>query len=497
MIEIDGSLSLQDVLAVAHDGERVELATDAAAAMRETRDVVESVIETNEQQVYGLNTGFGKLQDVAISRENLAALQENIIRSHATAVGDPAPTPVVRASMLSRANTLAAGRSGVRPDLVEQFVELLNAGIHPVMPLAGSTDDLGANAHFGRALIGEGRVEYGGAEMDAADALADAGIEPLSLAPKEGLSTLSGTPVMTGLLAIALAEIETLLATADAVAALTFSLVGNCPGTFEERVLDDRPQDGHREAARNVRRLLAEDVGIEPMEQDPLSLRLIPQVHGTARMQASNTREIVETELDSVTDNPLVYPDGSLLSCGNFNGQPLAEGADQVASSLTKLAEASEQRTHKLLHAEDVPAPFLADEPGLESGFMIAHYTANGLVAESRLVDGAGDHSVIVSGGQEDVHSMGTIAARNLHETIEKARLVLAIELLTAVQFASLAEDPPLSEELTALVEAVTEDVPVPEGDVHLHDKMEALAGLLREGFVLDVVDAVRLPAGQ
>ncbi len=488
MIELNGSLSIEDVVAVARDGERVTLASNAAAKMHDTRDVVASVIETNEQQVYGLNTGFGKLQDIDVSRDNLEALQENIVRSHATAVGDPAPMSVVRAAMLSRANTLAAGRSGVRPALVNQFVALLNADIHPLVPLGGSTDDLGANAHFARTLLGEGRVKYQDEEVDAADALADAGIEPLSLAPKEGLSTLSGTPVMTGLLAIALNDIQTLLAATDAIAALTFSLVGNCPETFDERVLAARPQQGHQTAARNVRRLLSDDVGIEPMEQDPLSLRLVPQLHGTTRMQAEHASEVVETELDSVTDNPLVYPDGSLVSCGNFNGQPLAESADQLARSLTKLAEASEQRTHKLLHDDAVPAPFLADDPGLESGLMIAHYTATGLVTESRLIDGASDHSVVVSGGQEDIHSMGTISARNLHRVVERVSLVFAIELLAAVQFASLDDNPPLSDALTDLVDAVTETVPFPDGDVPLHDKTETLAGLLREGFVDDII---------
>jgi histidine ammonia-lyase len=489
MIELNGTLSLDDVIAVARDGEEVTLATDAAAAMDETRRVVESVVETNDKQVYGLNTGFGKLQDVTITRDNLERLQENIIRSHATAVGDAAPIQIVRAAMLSRANTLAAGRSGVRPELVEQFVSLLNAHIHPLVPLEGSTDDLGANAHFGRVLLGEGRVEYEGEEMDAADAFADADIEPLSLAPKEGLSTLSGTPVMTGLLATALDTLETLLTAADTVAALTFSLVGNCPETFDERVLADRPQEGHKKAAKNVRRLLSDDVGIEPMEQDPLSFRLIPQVHGTTRMQLENARDVVETELNSVTDNPLVYPDGELVSCGNFNGQHLAESADQLARSLTKLAETSEQRTHKLLHTDDVPAPFLADEPGLESGLMIAQYTATGLVNESRLIDSASDHSVVVSGGQEDVHSMGTIAARNLHKVVEKTSLVLAIELLTAVQFASLADNPSLSDALATIVDKVAEEVPVPDGDVHLHDKMEDIAELLRDGFIQSVID--------
>lgn len=488
MIELNGSLSIEDVVTVAYDSERIALASNAAAKMRETRDVVASIVETNEQQVYGLNTGFGKLQDVAISKANLKALQENIVRSHAAAVGDPAPVPVVRAAMLSRANTLSAGRSGVRPALVEQFVALLNADIHPLVPLGGSTDDLGANAHFARALLGEGRVEYQGEEVDAANALADAGIEPLSLAPKEGLSTLSGTPVMTGLLVIALNDVQTLLMAADTVAALTFSLVGNCPETFEKRVLADRPQQGHQTAARNIRRLLSDNVGIERMEQDPLSLRLVPQIHGTTRMQTEHARDVVETELESVTDNPLVYPDGSLVSCGNFNGQPLAEIADQLSRSLTKLAEASEQRTHKLLHDDAVPAPFLADNPGIESGLMIAHYTATGLVTESRLVDSASDHSVVVSGGQEDVHSMGTISARNLHSAVERVSLVFAIELLAAVQFASLDDDPPLSDALMAIVNAVSETVTLPDGDVHLHDKIETLAGLLRGGFVDDIV---------
>lgn len=479
MIQVNGILTIAKVVAVARDRERVELGREAREAVECAHDEVRDVVASN-RRVYGVNTGFGDLQDAAIDPADLAQLQENIVRSHATSIGEPACTEVVRATMLARANTFALGYSGVSVGLVEQLLAFLNEGIHPRMPLTGSSDDLSAAAHIARALIGEGPVEYDGEELDAVTALDRAGLDPHDLGPKEGLAAVSGTPVMTGLFALALADIAILLRAADAAGALTFAAVGNAPDAFDHRIAETRPHEGHTAVADNIRRLLGERTdGGDDMTQDPLSLRLIPQVHGTARQHTDLARDVVETELASATDNPLVFPNGDVCSCGNFCGQPLASAADTLASVLTKVGATSERRTATLLSNAD--QPFLAGNPGLESGLMITQYTAAGLTAENRLTGTASEGSVCVSAGQEDVHSMGTIAVRNLAATVDRVRHVLAVELLCAARYAEQS-DLALSESLSAIAVAVREVADLAMGDVPLYDGIEQVADLVESG---------------
>ena len=488
MIEIDGTLTIEDVVAVALDREQVTLANEAAARMRESRAVVTEIVD-GEESVYGVNTGFGDLQDVSISRSELGTLQENVFRSHATAIGDPLPVDIVRAAMLVRANALAVGVSGVRVALVEQLIALLNKGVHPIVPTSGSTDDLGAAAHIGLVLIGDGeaQVEPGGEHLDGATALSRTGIEPLSLAPKEGLAAISGTPIMTGSLALAIHDAERLVRTADLVAAWTFSLLGNEPGTFAERVSELRPHEGQATTAANVRRLLASDLNGRETSQDPLSLRCIPQIHGAARDQLSFAHEVVETELRSATDNPLVFSDGEVFSCGNFNGQQVASAADMLATSLVKLGSIAESRTNKLVGERDEEIAFLAANPGLESGMMVAHYTSTGLLAESGTMDGVSGRSVTVSAGQEDIHSMGTIATHNLRETIKRMNQILAIELLCAMRYTRLAEDARLSGALERTFETVIETVDVNvHDDTPLYEQIQEMASIVADGVLLD-----------
>lgn len=501
MIQLDGTLTTADVVAVARDGEQVELAPAAADEMAASRTVVEEIVDSKERHVYGVNTGLGDLQDVSISREELIEMQHNVVASHAATVGDPADTEVVRVAMVTRANALAAGRSGVRPVVVRQLCEMLNAGVHPRMPLAGSSDDLAAISHVALVLAGGGRAEFDGETVDGSLALARAGLEPLTLHPKEGLALISGTPVMTGLAALAVADAQRLTRAADAISALTFALIGERPETFDERISDVRPHDGHVESAHVIRSLLPSNSDAGPkMTQDPLSLRAIPQVHGTVREHVSFAADTVATELASVTGNPLIFPDGAVYSCGTFNGQAIASAADSAAKTLTKLGSISESRTRRLLRGEDSVAAFLTDDPGLETGLMIAHYTASGLVSEAAGA-GVSDRSVTVSAGQEDIHSMGTVAARQLRKSVERTRQVLAIELLCAVRYYQLAvaadeTTVAVGSSLEQLIDEIHNRVEIPMSDVPLTGVIEAVAAFIADGDIDDALVSVEVDIG-
>ncbi|WP_158058408.1 HAL/PAL/TAL family ammonia-lyase [Halorussus halophilus] len=483
MIRITGELTIDELVAVAREREPVELSPQARDRIEDSRDAVEDIID-GDNRVYGVNTGFGDLQSVSISRDDLDSLQENLLRSHATAVGDPLPTDVVRAAMLVRANALSVGVSGVRVELVEQFLALLNEGVHPVVPATGSTDDLGAAAHIGLVLMGEGEAEMGGETFDGSVALAEANVEPLDPRAKEGLSAVSGTPIMTALLALAVEDTERLVRTADLAGAWTFELLGEAPTAFAERVSGVRPYDGHAASAANVRRLVsATPEGDHQMTQDPLSLRCIPQIHGAVREQLDFARHVVETELRSATDNPLVFPDGETFSCGNFNGQQVAAAADMLTTAIQKVGRVSERRADKLVSdvGSEGVADFLAADPGLESGLMIAHYTATGLVTELETTAPASGRSVTVSGGQEDIHSLGTIAARELTDTVETVQQVLAVELLCAARRSELV-DSDLSPPLDAVATELDDAVGLPLADVSLHEEIRETAALADEG---------------
>ncbi|MGQ3413858.1 HAL/PAL/TAL family ammonia-lyase [Natrinema sp. LN54] len=486
MITIDGTLTIAEVVAVARDRERVELDPTARDAIERSHREVESIVRS-DASVYGVTTGLGDLQDEPVSPAELKALQRNLVRSHATTVGTELPVDVVRASLLVRANALAHGLSGVSPALVERLLAFLNEGIHPVIPIEGSTDDLGAAAHIGLALIGDGTVTVDGEKRDAAEALEQAGLDGYELRPKEGLAIASGTPIMTALAALGVSDAQRLVRTADLAAGWTFALVGHSPSAFDERVFEARPYDGQRTTARNVRALLPEDGSRSYTTQDPLSLRCIPQVHGTVRDALSFVHQTITTELQSATDNPLIYPDGTVLSCGNFNGQPISSAVDLLSSTLAKLGRMSERRTNALVTADDGSA-FLADDPGVESGMMIAHYSAAGLAADITGEQRISERSAIVSGGQEDVHSMGTLAARRLTSTIEQLERIVAIELLCAARRSLLDAEPTLSPPLESAAATLETAVGVPRGDEPLTERIRRTADLIRDEELLDAV---------
>jgi histidine ammonia-lyase len=486
VIELGGELGVEDVYAVAHDHERVELSAGARERMAGSNAAVSEVVD-GDASVYGVNTGFGNLEDIAVPREDLETQQRNLLRSHHAATGDPlAPAPA-RATLLARANALAAGASGVRPELVDRLCTLLNESVLPEIHSEGSTDNACELANVGLVLAGEGEAVVDGERVTGEDALDAAGLDPFEFGPKEGLALVSGTAATTGITALAAAELRRLASAADVAGAWTFALVGEEPGPFDERVFDVRPVDGHATTAANVRRL-AEMAAPERanMTQDPLSVRCLPQLNGSLREHLATTRDLVETELASATDNPLVFPDGTARSCGNFNGQHVAGVADLLALTTRKVGQGSERRASLLLAADDLQ-PHLASNPGLESGLARAQYAAASLVTEAGTLDTASDRSFVASTGQEDVHSAGNVAAGNLYETVDRIARVVAVELLCCAR-ASRQSDANLPDGLAAATEFLADEVGERDGDVPWSDAIETVGAAVRSGALADAV---------
>ncbi|MHB8525717.1 MAG: histidine ammonia-lyase [Candidatus Acidiferrales bacterium] len=440
-------LTLGQLYEIVLQGFEVTLAPDARERMEASRGVVER-LATGDTAAYGINTGFGALATVRIQTKQIRELQFNLVRSHACGVGAPLAEDETRAMILLRANALAKGFSGVRPIVVETLLAMLNRGVLPVIPSQGSvgaSGDLAPLAHLALVAIGEGEAIYKGSKVPGGDAMQQAGIVALKLEAKEGLALLNGTQGMLALLALAVREAEILIDTADVAAALSLDALRGSPAAFDERISRIRPYPGQTASARNLTKL---NRGSEIREshrsaekdvrvQDAYSLRCTPQVHGAVRDSLSQTRTTLSIELNSATDNPLVFAEsGEVLSGGNFHGQPLAMAADQVAIALATLAGISERRIEHMTnpHTSLLPA-FLTADPGLNSGFMIAQVVAAALASEMKAL--ATPHSVDsipTSGDQEDYVSMGMSASRRLQRMLDALRNVIAIELLAACQ---------------------------------------------------------------
>lgn len=481
-VTLGRDLAVEDLVSVVRDGERVVLGEDAREAMADSRAVVEGIVESNDRPVYGVNTGFGDLYDVAIDPDDERELQRNLLHANTT-VGDPLPIEEVRAAMLARAAVFAAGYSGVRPVVVERLLACLNAGVHPVLGDGGNSDDYGANATVGYVLAGNGEAFYEGERLPAEEALRAGGVDPLTVEPKEGLPLMDGPGLMTGRLGLAVHDTSRLLAAADVAGACTFALIGEQPSAFSQRVADVRPHDGDATSARIVRETLALETETDAtVAQDPLSIRTIPQVHGSAREALANARPVAETELGGVGDNPLVFPDGVVLSCGGFNGQHVAAAADALARSLVKLGHASEKRATLYVQGRGESPPFVASDPGLESGLVRVHYSAASLVREAGTLAAASDRNSVVSAGQEDVQSIGTVATDHLATTVEKIRAVVAIELLCAVEVRRVA-DATLPDRAAAVVDGLAERVETTDRS----KQIQRLAGLVADGTVSEL----------
>ncbi len=438
-------LTLDEICQVSLADFPVALDPAALPRIRASRAVVDGLLKRGET-AYGVNTGFGKLSDVRIEPGEVRALQRNLVRSHACGVGEPLPGDAVRAMLLLRANVLAKGFSGVRPELIEMLLALLNRRIHPVIPARGSvgaSGDLAPLAHLALALTGEGLVLVEGRQLPAAMALLQAGIPPLVLEAKEGLALLNGTQAITAVGALALARALRVVELSDLAGAMTLEALKGTPTPFDERIHAVRPHAGQIAVAAHLRGLLAESEIREshrendPRVQDAYCLRCIPQVHGAVRDALAAARATFEIETGAATDNSLVFPEGEILSGGNFHGAPLALPLDSAAIALTTLMGIGERRIDRLVNPdinEGLP-PFLSRTPGVSSGFMIAHIVAAALLNESKvLAHPASADSVPTSGGKEDHVSMGMTAALKFRQSVENAERLLAIELLCAAQ---------------------------------------------------------------
>jgi histidine ammonia-lyase len=501
-------LTLEAIAAVSRRGARVAIAGSAGAAMTRSRAVIDRVVARGDEApaVYGVNTGFGALAEVRISHGEVAQLQKNLVRSHSAGVGEPLPRDATRAMMLLRAAVLATGRSGARAVACERLVELLNAGVHPVVPRRGSvgaSGDLAPLAHLALALIGEGDAELEGATLSAAEALRRAGLEPLSLEAKEGLTLLNGTQHMTAVGGLAVLDAEATCRIADIAGALSLEALKGTVRAFDERVIAARPHPGQIAVGALLRALLAADGPSALAEshkdcgkvQDPYSLRCMPQVHGATRDVLAFARQVLEREAASSTDNPLVFVDdahpdlGDMISGGNFHGQPVAIALDAAAIGVAELANISERRVEQLVnpHLSSGLPPFLAPQSGLNSGFMIAQVSAASLVSENKvLAHPASVDSIPSSAGREDHVSMGATAALKLATIHDHVRMVLAIELLCAAQGLDLRRPLTTSRPLEAVHAAIRARVPAMMTDRPIAPDIVAVRALIDDGTILD-----------
>jgi histidine ammonia-lyase len=445
MIPIDGqSMTLEAMARVALEHEAVELAGDARKRVLESRGVIERALESGSA-IYGVTTGFGKLSDIRIPHDEIRQLQTNLLRSHACGVGDLLSESEVRAAILLRANSLAKGYSGVRPEIIESLLDMLNRNVVPAVPSRGSvgaSGDLAPSAHMALVMIGEGEAFYGGERLHGAEALKRAGMPLLQLQAKEGLSLLNGTQFMAAVGGLALVRAASLVDTADVAASLSLEVLLGSVAADDLRIHEVRPHPGQKKTAANIRRLLRDSEIVESHRdcgriQDAYSLRCVPQVHGAVRDALGHTLEVFGREINSATDNPLVFPEGdAILAGGNFHGAPLGYACDYAAIALADLASISERRLERLVNPDlsGLPA-FLIPKPGLSSGYMMLQVMVASLVSENKiLAHPASVDSIPTSANKEDHVSMGMTAALKLRSVVENLEIVLAGEIIAACQ---------------------------------------------------------------
>jgi len=468
--------------------------------MQASRRVVEAAVQSGAI-VYGVTTGLGSLANVRLSAEEIRDLHRNLLRSHAVGVGPPLSEWEVRAMLLLRAHCLALGYSGVRPVVVDRLIQFLEREVYPWVPEQGSlgaSGDLAPLAHLALPLIGEGAVSFEGEPTPARAALERVGIEPLELEPKEGLSLINGTQGMLAVGLLAANRGRALAKAADIAAAMTVEAILATDRPFDERLHRLRAHAGQGASASNLRRLLADSEIVvshresQHLVQDAYSLRCAPQVHGAFREVLAFAESILETEIGSVSDNPIVTEDGDVLSGGNFHGQPVAVALDALAAATVGLASISERRLYRLLDPSTnngLPA-FLVDRPGLNSGFMIVQYTAASLVSESKsLAHPASVDSIPSSAGQEDHVSMGMTSARHARDISGNAEIVVAFEVLAAAQALDLRSPLQPAEGTAAALAAVRQEIPFLDADRELKGDVDDVIELIQSGALLDAVE--------
>jgi histidine ammonia-lyase len=496
-----GPLALETVEAVARHGEPVALAPATRQALLDGRAFVDR-LAAGDEPIYGITTGVGKLKDIVIPPAERADLQRNLVLSHAGGVGAPLAEPEVRAIMLLLAASLARGASGVRPAVVETLIACLNRRVHPVVPelgSVGSSGDLAPLAHVALCLLGEGAASDGHRQVPAAEALARAGVRPLVLETKEGLALLNGTHLMAGLGALAVLDAGRLTRLADVAGAMSLEALMGSNAAFDPRIHALRPHPGQRAAAANLVRLTADSAIIASHRdctrvQDAYSLRCMPQVHGSTREAVAFARSVIERELASVSDNPLVFPaDGAVLSGGNFHGEVLGLALDTLALGLGQLAGIGERRIDRLVNplTNEALPPFLSPHGGVHSGYMIAQYVAAALVAELRtLASPASVESIPTSGLQEDYNAMAAGSALKARRAVALTRQVLAIELLLAAQALDCRAPLRPGRGCAAARDAVRGRIDALDRDRYLKADLDAARQLCEDGIVLAAVEA-------
>ncbi len=496
---IDGEhLTINNVVDVVRKGFTVNLSEEAVLKIKKSREYVDKLVQ-NETIVYGITTGFGKFSDTFISKKDTEALQRNLIISHSCSMGNPLPEEIVRGVMLLRVNALAKGISGIRLETVNTLIEMLNKGVHPIIPEKGSlgaSGDLAPLANMVLVMLGEGEAIYKGVRMTGKEAMDKAGINTVVLTSKEGLALINGTPVMTAIGTLALYDALNLMKTADIIASMTLEALKGIIDAFDERVHKVRGQKGQIITARNVLRIIEGSSLItrqgEIKVQDAYTLRCIPQIHGASRDAINYVKDIISIELNAATDNPLIFAEGDMvISGGNFHGQPIALAMDFLGIAISELANVSERRIERLINPQlnDLPA-FLTKKGGLNSGFMITQYVAASMVSENKvLAHPASVDSIPSSANQEDHVSMGTTAARKARMILDNVQKVLAIEAFAASQAISFREEPVLGRGTKKVYEEIRKHVlPVSEDRIMYID-MDKLDKMIKDEIFLKVVE--------
>jgi len=492
-------MTLDNLVAIARKGVQVKLTEGSEQRLRATRQLVENWVE-DERTIYGITTGFGALSDVVISKKDTRKLQQNILMSHAAGVGDPLDEPSVRAIMALRIKDLARGHSGIRLETVEHLIALLNWGVCPVIPQKGSvgaSGDLAPLAHLALVLVGLGEALYKGQRMSGRQVLSKCGLKPIQLEAGEGLALVNGTQVMTAIGGLAIYDAVNLSKMTDIAAAMSLEVLMGSRTEFNVRIHQIRPHPGQAAAADNMERLVQNSEIITSHKdcsriQDAYTLRCSPQVHGATKDAINYSRKVIETEMNSSTNNPLIFaPDQDFLLGGNFHGQPVALALDFLSMAVAELANISERRIERLVNPmlSGLPA-FLVGDGGLNSGFMIAQYTAAALVSENKvLCHPASVDSIPTSANKEDHVSMGTIAARQCREIIANTADVIAIELLCGAQALDLFTNLKPGEGTLAAYQAIRKTIPHLASDRILSQDIAAMRQLMRSGKILQAVE--------
>ena len=492
-------MTLENLVAIAQDGAQVQLTADAEKQIQKSRWLIERWVQ-EEKTIYGITTGFGALSDVTISKEDTRQLQKNVLMSHAAGVGRPFDEPTVRAILALRIKDLARGHSGIRLSTVQQLVALLNWGVCPVIPEKGSvgaSGDLAPLAHLGLVLIGMGEAFFKGQRLSGRQALNKCGLKPLQLEAGEGLALVNGTQVMTAVGGLALCDAIMLAKLTDIAAAMSLEVLMGSRTEFDPKIHEVRPHPGQAAAADNMARITQQSEIITSHKdcgrvQDAYTLRCSPQVHGATRDAIRYCRDVIETEMNSSTNNPLIFADTQqFLLGGNFHGQPVAIAMDFLGMAVAELADISERRIERLVNPKlsGLPA-FLVDDGGLNSGFMLAQYTAAALVSENKvLCHPASIDSIPTSANKEDHVSMGTIAARKCRDIVRNTEDVIAIELLCAAQALDLFTNMKPGKGTLAAYQAIRQGVSHLDKDRIISTDISAVKNLMRSGKVLNAVE--------